>query len=284
MVKYGINTFIWASPFQTKDLHLLEHARALGFDLVEIPIESIGDVDLGKAHEAYAATGLAGSVCAVMGANRDPSHPDKAIQQAGIDYLKHCIDAVAAFGGHVLGGPLYAAVGRQWQQTPEMRKEDLARTARNLRVAGDYAEKKGVKLALEPLNRFETSFINLIEQALELVDLTGSPAVGLMIDTFHANIEEKNLGKAIEMAGDKLWHVHANENDRGTPGSGHVAWDEVGAALKKINYDGAMVIESFSTEVKEIARAAAVWRPLAATPDGLGVDGIAFLKKLMAQA
>jgi D-psicose/D-tagatose/L-ribulose 3-epimerase len=282
MIQYGINTFIWASPFKTEHLSYLDHAKNLGFDLVEIPIESIGDVDLGKAHEEYARTGLGASVCAVMGASRDPSHPDETIQQAGIDYLKHCVDAVAAFGGTVLGGPLYSAVGRQWQQTPEMRREDLARTAKNLRVAGDYAETKGVKLALEPLNRFETSFINLTEQALELVDLVGSPAVGLMLDTFHANIEEKHLGKAIEMAGKHLLHVHANENDRGTPGSGHVAWNEVGAALKKINYDGAMVIESFSTEVKEIARAAAVWRPLAATPDGLGVDGMAFLKRLLA--
>ena len=149
-------------------------------------------------------------------------------------------------GGTLVVGPLYSAVGRQWQQTPEMRKEDLARTAKNLRVSADYAEKRGVRLALEPLNRFETSFINLTEQALELVELIGSPAVGLMMDTFHANIEEKRLGKAIEMAGDKLWHVHANENDRGIPGTGHVPWSDVGAALKKINYSGALVIESFS--------------------------------------
>ncbi len=282
MIQYGINTFLWASPFQTKDLHFLDHAKALGCDLVEIPIESIGDVDFEKAGEAYARAGLGASVCAVMGATRDPSHPDEQIQQSGIDYLKHCTDAVAAFGGTVLAGPLYAAVGRQWQQTPEMRREDLARTAKNLRLAADYAEKKGVRFALEPLNRFETSFINLAEQALELVDLIGSPAVGLMIDTFHANIEEKSLGQAIEMIGPRLYHVHANENDRGTPGTGHVAWNEVAAALKKINYSGAMVIESFSTEVKEIARAAAVWRPLAHTADGLGVDGMAFLRKLMA--
>ena len=126
-----------------------------------------------------------------------------------------------------------------------------------------YAEDKGVTLALEPLNRFETSFINLTEQALELMRMIDSPRVKLMMDTFHANIEEKSLGKAIEAAGQNLVHVHANENDRGTPGTGHVAWNEIAAALKKVKFDGALVIESFSTEVKEIARAAAVWRPLA---------------------
>ncbi len=282
MIQYGINSFVYASPFQTKDLHFLKVAKQVGFDLLEIPIESIGDVDLDAGCDAFKDAGLAASICAVMGASRDPSHPDPVIQEAGVTYLKHCIDACAAFGGHVLGGPLYSAVGRQWQQTPEMRKEDLARTAKNLRIAADYAGERGVKLALEPLNRFETSFINLMEQALELVELVASPACGVMIDTFHGNIEEKHLGKAIEMAGPKLYHVHANENDRGVPGSGHVAWDEVGEALKKINYGGAMVIESFSTEVKEIARAAAVWRPLFESPEHLGVEGMAFLKKLMA--
>ena len=282
MIQYGLNTFVWSSPFQTKDLHFLDHGKALGLDLVEIPIESIGDIDFAAGAAAYRRTGLACSICAVMGAGRDPSHPDEKIQQAGIDYLAHLIDGAAAMGGTLVAGPLYAAVGRQWQQTPEMRKEDLARTAKNLRISAAYAEKKGVRLALEPLNRFETSFINLTEQALELVDLIGSPAVGLMMDTFHANIEEKHLGAAIEIAGDKLWHIHANENDRGIPGTGHVAWPEVGAALKKINFSGALVIESFSTEVKEIARAAAVWRPLAPSTDSLAVDGMAFLKKLMA--
>lgn len=281
MIQFGINTFLWSSPFQTKDLHFLDHAKALGFDLVEIPIESEGDIDYAAAAEVYARTGLTCTTCAVMGAGRDPSHPDQKIQQAGISYLKHCIEATARMGGKLVAGPIYAAVGRQWQQTPEQRKADLVLAAGNLRVAADYAEKKGIRLAVEPLNRFETSFINLTEQALELVEMVGSPAVGLMMDTFHANIEEKHLGKALKMAGSRLWHVHANENDRGTPGTGHVAWEEVAHALKEINYGGAMVIESFSTEVKEIARAAAVWRPLAPTQDGLATQGMAFLKKLM---
>jgi len=282
MIQYGLNTFVWSSPFQTKDLHFLDHGKALGLDLVEIPIESIGDVDFAAGAEAYARTGLACSICAVMGAGRDPSHPDEKIQQAGIDYLAHLIDGAATMGGKMVAGPLYSAVGRQWQQTPEMRKEDLARTAKNLRVSADYAEKRGVRLALEPLNRFETSFINLTEQAVELGKRVDGLAVGLMIDTFHANIEEKSIGKAIETAGPHLVHVHANENDRGVPGSGHVAWNEVAAALKKVNYSGALVIESFTTTAKEIARAAVIWRPVASNQDMLATEGLAFLKKLMA--
>jgi D-psicose/D-tagatose/L-ribulose 3-epimerase len=282
MVTYGINTFLWASPFKTKDLPLLDRAKSMGFDLMEIPIEGEQDIDYQKAAEAYKRSGLKCSLCAVMGASRDPSHEDEAIQKGGVSYLKHCIDAAVTMKATTLVGPLYAAVGRTWQASPEQRTRDLERCSKNLKEVARYAEGKGITLALEPLNRFETSFINLTEQALELTRMIASPAVKLMMDTFHANIEEKSLGKAIEAAGPLLVHVHANENDRGTPGSGHVAWGEVGAALKKVKFEGALVIESFSTEVKEIARAAAVWRPLAASPDGLARDGLAFLRKLMA--
>ncbi len=282
MISYGINTFLWASPFKTEHLSFLDKAKSLGFDLVEIPVESEGDIDYKKAAEAYARTGLKCSICGVMGASRDPSHEDEAIQKGGISYLRHLIDAAVTMKAVAVVGPLYSAVGRTWQATPEQRKRDLQRCTKNLKEVARYAEDKGVTLALEPLNRFETSFINLTEQAMELMHMVGSPRVKLMMDTFHANIEEKNLGAAIEAAGGSLAHVHANENDRGTPGTGHVAWKEIGAALKKVKFDGAMVIESFSTEVKEIARAAAVWRPLAPTPDGLARDGLAFLKKLMA--
>jgi D-psicose/D-tagatose/L-ribulose 3-epimerase len=282
MIVYGINTFLWASPFRTEHLHFLDKAKTLGFDLVEIPIEGEQDIDYWKAAEAYARTGLKCSVCGVMGPGRDPSHEDPAIQKGGVSYLKHLIDAAVTMKAVAVVGPHYAAVGRTWQATPDQRKRDLERCAKNLKEVARYAEDKGVTLALEPLNRFETSFINLTEQAIELMHMVGSPRLKLMMDTFHANIEEKSLGRAIEAAGKDMVHVHANENDRGTPGTGHVAWPEVRAALKKVSFDGALVIESFSSEVKEIARAAAVWRPLAPSPDTLAKEGLAFLKRLMA--
>jgi D-psicose/D-tagatose/L-ribulose 3-epimerase len=282
MIKYGINTFLWTSPFTTKNLPLLDKAKAMGFDLVEIPIEGEQDTDYAKAAEAYKRTGLECSVCAIMGATRDPAHEDESIQRNGVSYLKHCIDAVAQMGGKKIGGPIYAAVGRTWQASDEQRKRELERCAKNLKAVAKYAEDKGVVLGMEPLNRFETSFINIAEQAVELVKMVDSPAIQIMLDTFHMNVEEKSFGKAIEIAGPYLVHVHANENDRGIPGSGHVPWNEVASALKKIHYDGAMVIESFSTTVKEIARAAAIWRPPAPSSDLLATEGMAFLKKLMA--
>ena len=282
MITYGINTFIWASPFKTQHLSYLDTAKKLGFDLVEIPIEGENDIDYKKAAEAYKRTGLQCSVCSVMGPDRDPAHEDEAKQKTGVSYLKHLVDAAVAMKAKFVVGPHYAAVGRQWQATPDQRKRDLERCTKNLKQVAKYAEDKGIIFAVEPLNRFETSFINLTEQALELLKMIDSPSFKLMMDTFHANIEEKSLGKAIEMAGSQLVHVHANENDRGAAGSGHVTWAEIGAALKKVKYSGALVIESFSTEVKEIARAAAVWRSFAPSPEILGKDALAFLKKLMA--
>jgi len=191
---YGINTFLWASPFRTQHLPLLDKGKALGFDLVEIPIEGEQDIDYVKAAEAYKRTGLKCSICGVMGANRDPSSEDEAIQKGGVAYLKHLIDAAVVMKAIAVVGPHYSAVGRTWQATPEQRKRDLERCAKNLKQVAKHAEDKGITLALEPLNRFETSFINLTEQAQELMRMVGSPRLKLMMDTFHANIEEKSLG------------------------------------------------------------------------------------------
>jgi D-psicose/D-tagatose/L-ribulose 3-epimerase len=281
-IKYGLNTFTWVSPFKTKDLGLLDKAKDMGFDQVEIPVEGMADLDYAEAAKAFKRTGLICSTCAAMGPDRDPTHEDERKQRGGVEYLKHLVDATAQMGGRICGGPIYASVGRTWQAGDAQRKQDLARCTKNLKEVARYAQSKGIVFAVEPLNRFETSFVNLASQAVELVEMIDSPAVKIMLDTFHMNVEEKDLGKAIELAGPYLVHFHSNENDRGTPGTGHVPWQSVAAALKKVNYDGAMVIESFTTTVKEIARAAAIWRPPAPSQDELASEGMKFLRKLMA--
>jgi len=134
---------------------------------------------------------------------------------------------------------------------------------------------------VEPLNRFETSFLNLAEQVIEVVDRVGHPNCQIMLDTFHMNIEEKSSGDAIRAAGKRLKHLHSCENDRGAPGSGQVAWQEVAQALWDIGYAGPVVIESFTAKVKSIARAAAIWRPLASSQDALAADGLKFLRQLL---
>jgi D-psicose/D-tagatose/L-ribulose 3-epimerase len=146
---------------------------------------------------------------------------------------------------------------------------------------GDYAAERGVFVGIEPLNRFETSFLNTTEQALELIERIGHPAVGLSLDVFHLGIEEKSLGGAIRAAGPHLKHLQVAENDRGTPGTGHLPWGEVAAALREIGYQGRVVIETFSDPIESIARAAAIWRPLAPDADTLARDGLRFLRALL---
>jgi D-psicose/D-tagatose/L-ribulose 3-epimerase len=216
-----------------------------------------------------------------MGDDRDLIHPDEAIRANGMSYLRACIDACEILGATNLVGPLYSSVGRTWQQTPEERAQDLDLLVENLKELSAYARDHGVVLCVEPLNRFETSFINLAEQAVEVVDRVDDPACGIMLDTFHMNVEEKSLGDAIRTAGPRLKQVHSCENDRGIPGSGNVTWDDVAQGLKDINYDGPVVIESFTPQVKSIARAAAIWRKLAPSSDALAEGGLKFLKQLL---
>ena len=254
----------------------------MGFDWIEAPLESIGDLDHKRGADIVRRHGLGVSACAAMGPDRDLIHPDEAIRKNGMAYLRQAIEATHALGGTNLVGPLYAAVGRTWQQTPAERARDLDVLVKNLGELARYAGDYGVILCVEPLNRFETSFINLAEQAIEVVDRVDHPNCQVMLDTFHMNIEEKSLGNAIRAAGKRLRHVHACENDRGAPGSGNVTWNEVAQALKDIKYDGPVVIESFTSKVKSIARAAAIWRSLAPTQDDLARDGLKFLKQLLA--
>jgi D-psicose/D-tagatose/L-ribulose 3-epimerase len=170
-----------------------------------------------------------------------------------------------------------------WQQTADERAKDVDLLVKNLGDLSKYAGDRGVVLGIEPLNRFETSFINLASQVIEVVDRVNHPSCKIMLDTFHMNIEEKSLGNAIRAAGKRMVHFHACENDRGAPGSGNVTWDDVADALRDIGYDGPVVIESFTNKVKSIARAAAIWRPFEASQDALAQNGVSFLKKLLAR-
>jgi D-psicose/D-tagatose/L-ribulose 3-epimerase len=177
-------------------------------------------------------------------------------------------------------GPLYSAVGRTWQQTADERKQDLDLLVGQLRELATFAGDRGVTICVEPLNRFETSFLNLASQAIEVVDRVDHKSCGILLDTFHMNIEERSIGDAIRAAGPRMRHLHTCENDRGAPGSGHVPWDEVAKACRDIGYKGPMVIESFTNKVKSIARAAAIWRSFAVSQDALATEGLRHLRKL----
>lgn len=282
-MQFGVNTWVWASPLTTDELRrLAPHVKSMGFDWIEVPLEGLHDFDYSEAAVILRDNGLGVSMCAAMGPDRDLIHEEVVTRENGAAYLRHCIDALHTIGGTNLVGPLYAAVGRVWQQTADERARDLDTLVDQLGNLARYAADNGVVLCVEPLNRFETSFINLASQAIEVVDRVNSPACQIMLDTFHMNIEEKSLGDAIRATGKRLVHFHSCENDRGAPGSGHVPWDEVAAALRDIGYDGPVVIESFTNKVKSIARAAAIWRSFEPSQDALAQNGVTFLKQLLA--
>ena len=275
----GITSWIWTSPLTTdRFAEIAPHVARLGFDLLEVPIENTSDLDYKQAAAIVKDLGLSTSVCAAMSPDRDLLHADASVRATGMSYVKHCIDAAQTLGAVNVVGPLYSAVGRTWQATPDERKKDLDLLVGELKELAAYAGDRGVVICVEPLNRFETSFLNLASQAIEVVDRVDHRGCGLLLDTFHMNIEEQSIGDAIRAAGPRLKHLHTCENDRGTPGAGHVPWDEVAGACRDINYQGPCVIESFTAAVKSIARAAAIWRALAPTQDGLAQDGLRFLR------
>ena len=282
-MQFGVSTWLWASPLTNEAFAgLATRVATMGFEMIEVPIEGTDDLDYARAAKVARDTGLAVSVCAAIGPDRDLIHPDASIRANGMAYVRHCIDAAHTLGAANVLGPLYSAVGRTWQATSDERKRDVDLLVTQLSQLASHAADHGVVLCVEPLNRFETSFINLAEQLIEVVDRVDNPACGMLLDTFHMNIEEKSLGDAIRASGARLKHLHACENDRGAPGSGHVPWRDVAKACRDIGYDGPVVIESFTSELKTIARAAAVWRPFARTQDELATDGLRFLRALFA--
>ena len=278
-MRFGINSFLFTSPFTTESSALFRQFRRWGFDTVEIPIEDPSHIDPAKVRAAADKAGIAiGSVCACMGPGRD--FRGTAEEQAtAMTYCKALIDQAVVLGCPSLIGPVYSVVGKADAVEPAQQKQEWALVVKNLKELAAYARAKGVTICIEPLNRFETDFLNTCDQGLRLVRAVKSPAVKLHLDTFHMNIEEKDQAAAILKAGKLLGHFHACGSDRGTPGGDHIAWPAIVKALKAVGYKGDVVIESFTTDVKVIARAAAIWRRIEPRRNDIAVKGLAFLRK-----
>lgn len=281
-MKFGANTFIWESPFSTTDhLYLLDKVRQMGFDLLEVAIEDPALVNVPALRRAAQAAGVGIVVCGAFGPDRNLSSADAAIRQNAETYLAWLIDAAAELESPVVAGPMYSAVGKERLATAVARRQEWDRAVAGLQTWGAYAEQRGVRLAFEPLNRFENDVINVVDQGLALIEQVGGTAVGLHLDTFHMHLEEKDSAAAIRRAGPHIFHVHACENDRGVPGTGQVNWQGVAQALRDVHYQGAVVIESFTPQVQSIARAVCIWREIAPNQDAIATDGLAFLQELL---
>ncbi|WP_047868983.1 sugar phosphate isomerase/epimerase [Nocardiopsis sp. RV163] len=277
----GVNTWVWTSPLTDAALErIAPRVAEWGFDVIELPVENAGDWDPRRARTLLDGLGLTATVVLVMGPGRELVATDAATRSATQDYLRRVVDAAAAVGSPVAAGPAYSSVGRTWRMSPRERAGIGAELTEALASVVGHCSGAGVRLAVEPLNRYETSVLNTVDQGLEMLADLPAEHCGLALDVYHMNIEERDVAAAVRRAAGKVAHVQVCANDRGTPGADHLDWGAILGALDDAGYGGPLVIESFTADNASIATAASVWRPLAATQDAIAVDGLAFLRAL----
>lgn len=278
-MKIGMNMLLWTGHVTEDHIPILERLKHIGFDGAEIPVFDVSDAahyrKLGKALDDI---GLQRTVVAIIpDEGSSPISPNDVHRQAGKDHLRRAVDCAHSLGGTVLAGPWFQPLGVFSGDRPS--EAELERCAEVHREIVPLARAAGMTCALEPLNRFEAYLLNTCEQAIDYADRIGTEGFGILFDTFHANIEEKNPVAALETLHASGWltHVHISENDRGTPGQGHAPLRDTITALRRLNYDGWLTIEAFGRGVPELAAATRVWRDFFESPNevcSLGFDYI----------
>ena len=282
-MRFGISSWVWVELIGKDDKALIERAKSLGFEGIEIEIFNRDDSNIPVVKETLARTGLTPIVSAALPSDSDLIDPDPAAQRRGLDFVRYCIDIAVRLGSELVVGPIHAAPGRKNLKlsTKDEQKQEFESSVRNLKVAAAYAADHGIRLAPEILNRYECRFANNAQAGVRLAEAVDHPAFGILLDTFHMNIEEKSAADAIRRAGKHLYHFQAIENDRGTPGSGSMDWVGMADALRDIEYQGWLCIEGFSRQVPWLAEAVCQWHPFAPDMDELARDGLEFLKTIM---
>lgn len=275
-MKLGVNTFIWSSEFTPANLDLLPRIKAAGFDGIEMPIAQPAEFRTAEIRRGLEAHGLACTVCSVILRDYSLVSDDADVRRRTQAHVRDVIQVTADLGATLLDGPLYAPVG----YLPGRRRtdEEWRRAIDGYRALVPALEANGVTLAIEPLNRFETYFLNTAADAAALCAAVDHPRVGVAFDTFHANIEEKDVAAACRAVGPHLRHVQVSENDRGTPGSGHVDWTGLLSTLRAMGYDDWLTIESFGPNLGAFSAAVCIWRDIQPTPDEIAFDGVRFLR------
>lgn len=272
----GINTLLWTAAFNDSHCSLFPRIKAWGFDGVEIATFAFDGFN-GKAFAQRARdAGLDVALCSALTGTTSLISDDPAIRQSAHDFIRQGADMAAEMDTHIFVGPYCAPVG---QLVGRRRNADeWKRAVEGLSTLAPHFQQRNVTMALEPLNRFETYFLNTAADGAKLCDEVGHPNIGLLIDSFHANIEEKSLGDALAASGLHTRHLHACENDRGIPGTGHVDWPAFREWVRASGYDAWVTIESFGFSIPEIAAAACIWRDLAPEPESIASEGVHFLR------
>jgi D-psicose/D-tagatose/L-ribulose 3-epimerase len=278
-MRFGLNTFLVSTGFSDADLPLISQFKSYGADVIELAIVDTGGITPSRVNEGLQAAGLERPiVCGAMIPGRD-LRGSESQQEDCKTFISELIVLAEQLGSTTVCGPFYSETGRADRYSPAERKAQLALIAENFKPLCAQAEAADVTLAFEPLNRFETDCINTLEQSVNLIERVGSKALKIHVDTFHMNIEEDDSAKAIIAAGDHVGHFHASASHRGLIGRDQVKWQEVLAALKTINYQGDIVIESFTEDNEVLAKATSIWRKLYDGPEQLSVEGLQFLRQ-----
>ena len=279
-MKFGVNTLIWTANFTDENLPLLPVIKQHGFDGVEVALFNLSNFAADTIRRGTEANELECTVCSIIPKGLSLVDEDADTRRRTIALLRDYAKATAEAGSTLLAGPLFTPVG----YLPGHRRtaDEWKRAVEGYQSVADTYRTHGVTLAIEPLNRFETYFLNIATDAAALCEEVNHPNIGILFDTFHANIEEKSIADGYRTVAKHLKHVHTCENDRGIPGTGHVEWTSVFEALAEIRYDGWLTIESFGFALEDISAAAAIWRDIAPTPESIAFEGIQFLKQSLA--
>ncbi len=276
-VKLGFNLLLWTTHVTDAHLPILQQLKATGYDGVEIPLFE-GEVGHYRAlGRKLADIGLECTGIGVMPGGGKSAVSESAVErEAGLDHLKWLIDCTDALGGKLIAGPYHQPLG-EFSGKPPSEAEKL-RVAEVHNRAARYAAGAGIEMAVEPLNRFECYFLNTAAAAADLVARVGEANYGYLYDTFHFNIEENSVAGVIEQTASAIKHVHISENNRGVPGAGHIDFDAVFRALRKVGYDGWMTIEAFGSAMPDLAAATKIWRPLFDNPEAVYQGGYRLMR------
>ena len=277
-MKTGMNLLLWTTEVKEEHDPILDRIKAMGFDSVEVPVFETADrapyERLGRRLEGL---GLGSTAVTVMGPETNPISPDPAIRKAAVDHLEKVLDRVSAFGGEILCGPTHSAIGIFSGDGPTA--DEFKHGVDTLRRVAEKAEKVGIRVAIEYLNRFENYFLTTAADTARFVRAVDHPSLKMMYDSFHAHIEEKDQATAIASCAAETIHFHCSENDRGIPGTGQVDWDGYWAGLKASGFDGYATIEAFGRALPALAAATKVWRDLFPDAMGLCQEGLDFIRK-----
>lgn len=280
-MKYGLNLLLWTDRMHEGIVPVVEKVKAMGYDGVEMPIFELNEPLYTQWGTRLDAIGLERTAVTVRNAGDNPVSHSATVRTAAVDAMKKTIDCCRAAGVKTLAGPTHSAIGEFTGTGPTA--DELKWGVETMQKVGEYAATAGVTIAVEYLNRFENYFLTSVAQTVAFVKAVNSPHVRMMYDTFHANIEEKNIPDAIRAAAPWTALVHISENDRSIPGTGHVHWDETFDTLREVGYDGWMVVEAFGLALPNIVAATKIWRKMFPSEDQLATDALAFMKREVAK-